>query len=222
MTSAAPAPNRRAILVPLVAVLAAATLGVSAAFGGLEEAPDKPLPQLGKGASFDQGQVKTVFEDAVIRPGRIGLGVVGKRYLQLVLKVTNQTDDTISAQAMDHALPTVRTDTKVIKPSGDPGDFGPRIVVIAGDQTYGQLHPGVPETVVMSFELAAGAPFPKTVRIDAGRVEWHEFFSSKTHAWVPVTEEGPPTPQDRKAGRRSSQVPAVAARVAMPVRVENT
>ncbi|GII85320.1 hypothetical protein Ssi03_33100 [Sphaerisporangium siamense] len=221
MTSAAPAPNRRAILVPVVAFLAAATVAVSAAFGGLEEAPANPFPQLGKGATFDHGRVKTVFEDAVIRPGRLGLGVIGKRYLQLVLKVTNRSDATISAQTMDGALPTVRTDTMVLKPSDDPADLGPRIVVIAGEKTYGQLHPGVPETVVMSFELKPGTPFPKTVYIDAGTYEWHELFSNRTHEWWPVTEEGPPTAEDRKQGKTSTSMPVVGARITMPVRVEN-
>ncbi|RCG31743.1 hypothetical protein DQ384_09395 [Sphaerisporangium album] len=223
MTSAAPtdAPRRRPILVPVLAVLAAATVGVSAAFGGLEDAPEPKADQLGKGATLDQGKMKTVFEDAVVRPGKNGLGVPDKRYLQLILKVTNQTDRTILAQGMNSALVAVRADGKTIKPSSDPADFGPRIVVLAGGKTYGQLHPNVPETVVMAFELRSGAPAPKTVSIDAGTFEWYKWFSNQTHDWVPVEELGPPTPEDLKRGKKSSSMPVVAARITMPVRVED-
>ncbi|MEV6982500.1 hypothetical protein AB0M95_14735 [Sphaerisporangium sp. NPDC051017] len=222
MTSAAPpdAPRRRPILVPVLAVLAAAAIGVSAAFGGLEDAPEPKAEQLGKGATFDQGKMKTVFEDAVVRPGRIGLGVPDKRYLQLILKVTNQSKSTIQAEGMTTALIVVRADGKTIMPASDPGDRGPRVVVIAGDKAYYQLHPDVPETVVMSFELPDAAPTPKTVQIDAGTYEWYESFFSKTHEWMPVIELGPPTAEDRKRGRRESSLPVVGAKITMPVRVE--
>lgn len=223
MTSLTPgeAPRRRPVLIPAVAVLAAATVGVSAAFGGLKEAPEPTAKQLGKGAEFDQGRMKTVFEDAVVRRGNNnGLGVSDKRYLQIIMKVTNESNATILAQAMDQALPTVRADTKTIKPSPDTKDIGPRIVTLYQGESYGQLHPGVTATVVMSFELTQGAVTPEKVQIDAATYEWRVGFSDQTHSWVRTTEEKPATPEDRKRGETVSQVPKVGAQINLPVRAE--
>ncbi|MEO3808095.1 hypothetical protein ABGB17_03750 [Sphaerisporangium sp. B11E5] len=230
MTSTPPrgARRRRPVLVPVLAVLAAVTLGVSAAFGGLEDAPEEPAEQLGKGAEFDQGQMRTVFEDAVVREGRkFEMGVDGRRYLQIMLKVTNQTDRTIEAQAMDRALPTVRTDIGTIKPPAKPGG-DPFIRSISQNRPYGQLHPGVPTAVVLSFELEPGAPIPKKLSIDVATFEWHEDFFNRTHYWRRV--EGPAILVSPAASPSSSvnlpapktTVPAiVAARVELPVRVES-
>ncbi|WP_214413846.1 hypothetical protein [Sphaerisporangium fuscum] len=223
MTSTPPddAPRRRPILVPVVAILAAVTVGVSAAFGGLKDAPEPQPEQLGKGAEFDQGQMKTVFEDAVVRPGdNQGLGISDKRYLQIMMKVTNESDETILAQTMDRALPTIRADDKTIKPGKDPSDLGPRIVTLYKGHSYSQLHPGVPETVVMSFELGENDPVPEKVSIDAATFEWQESFIQQTHAWVRVVDDEPPTPEERKRGQSVTLTPKVGAQVTLPVRVE--
>jgi hypothetical protein len=220
MTSTPPGggPRRRPVLIPVLAVLAAATVGVSAAFGGLKDAPGEQPEQLGKGAEYDQGQISTRFEDAVVRPGgKDGLGISDKRYLQIILKVTNESDRTIEAQHMDDALPTVRADAKTIKPSGIPGD-DPYIVTISGGHTYQQLHPGMPTTVVMSFELRPGQPAPKNLQIDLAAFEWHEDFFSHTHNWQRLNVQEPAT--GTKKTRPILPTATVAAQVNLPVRVE--
>lgn len=197
-------------------------MGVSTAFGGLEDAPDEKPDRFGKGAEVNQGRMTTLFEDAVVRPGgKDGLGISDKRYLQITMKVTNTSAETISAQTMDHALVAVRADGKVIK-EADPSSTtdGPRFVTIADGQTYSQLHPGVPATVVMAFELRAGEPAPKNVQIDVGVFEWHENFFQRTHYWQMTQKEVPLTAEDRKKGRTVRFASTVAAQVDLPVRVE--
>ncbi|GGK94893.1 hypothetical protein Sme01_57610 [Sphaerisporangium melleum] len=229
-TPARGARRRRPVLIPVLAVLAATTVGVSAAFGGMADAPEEPPELLAKGAEFDQGEMRTVFEDAVVRPGgKYEMGVSDKRYLQLILKVTNQADHTILAQAMDGALPTVRTDTGTLQPPATPGD-GPYIRSISQNRPYAQLHPGVPTTVVVSFELPPGAPTPKKVSIDLATFEWYESFFTQERFWQRLN--GPPEPVSpapaTTAPARGADLPApktttpavVAARVEMPVRVE--
>ncbi|MET8141583.1 hypothetical protein ABZU32_14855 [Sphaerisporangium sp. NPDC005288] len=241
MTSTPPrgARRRRPVLIPAVAVLAAATAGVSAALGGLAQAPDTSVEKLGKGAEFDQGKMLTVVQDAVVRSGgKFEMGVPGKRYLQIVLKVTNETDRTIQAQEMDHALPTVRADSTTIKPK--PGDLGPYIRSISQGHSYAQLHPGVPTTVIMSFELEPGRPVPKRLSIDLGAFELHEDFFSRQRAWSQIFQDTAvtpspaasatpaPSPSGTDAPRlglaepKTRIPPVVAAQVDLPVRVETS
>ncbi len=197
-------------------------MGVTAAFGGLKDAPAKQLEQLGKGAEVDQVRMRTKFEDAVVRPGgKDGIGTSDKRYLQIIMKVTNQSDATMLAQIMDDALPTVRADGKTLKPAADPDvTLGPRVVVVSGGHAYDQLHPGMTATVVMAFELASGQPAPERVVIGAATYEWYESFFSETHYWVPVTEEAPLTAEDRKKGRTVRYEPVIDTQVSLPVREE--
>ncbi|MDH2426960.1 hypothetical protein [Sphaerisporangium sp. TRM90804] len=218
--------RRRAVLVPVLAVLAAVALGAGAAFGGLEEAPKEQPRRLGKGATLDQGQMSTRFVDAVVRPGGEGApGVPGKRYLQLHLRVTNQDSRTISAQAMDRALPTVRTDGKVFKTLQDSRTVGvsPHIVVKDADPDhyYSQLPPGVPTDVILSFEMPPGRAAPKTVQIDAVSFEWRESFFWRTHSWSVVSEPAPQPAAGPGANAAATRyVPVVAARVELPAREE--
>ncbi|MFC4590669.1 hypothetical protein [Sphaerisporangium corydalis] len=215
-------PRRRPVLIPVLVVLAAATVGVSAAAGGLKEAPEKPPEQAGKGAEIDQGRMVTRFDDAVVRlGGKDGIGVSDRRYLQLVLKVTNKSEITLLAQMMDDALVGVRADGK---PLDDPASTnvtgGPRVVAVSGGHSYGQMHPGVPATVVLAYELPEGKPPPKSVQIDAGMYAWAESFFYKTHEWRLVTTPVAPTAEDRAHGRQFHYSPIVVAQVTLPVRVE--
>lgn len=204
---------------PVLAVLAAAVLGVGAALDGFETAPKAEPEELGKGAEFDQGLMRTRFQQAVVTlGGRDELGVVDRRYLRVILNVTNLSDATISSQTMNRALPTVWADGKILKAPGLAGpNDGPRIMVAHGGHAYDQLQPGVPVTVIMAFEMAAGQPAPKTVQIDAATFDRTERFSDGGHDWLPRTEEGPPTADDLKKGRGSSEIPVVAAHVKLPV-----
>lgn len=195
-------------------------MGVSAAFGGLKDAPEEKPEQLGKGAEVDQVQMTTLFEDAVVRPGgKDGLGISDKRYLQITMKVTNKSGQTLLAQRMDEALVTIRADGKVILP-GSATSTGPNIVTISGGRTYRQLHPEVPATVVMAFELQPGEPAPKNVQIDAGIYEWHEDFFHRSHYWQLTQKKVPLTAEDRKKGKAFRFAPTVLAQVDLPVRVE--
>jgi hypothetical protein len=224
MTSTPPGGSRRRrpVLIPVLVVLALATVGVSAAFGGLEETPKQQPDQLGKGAEVDQGQMITRFEDAVVRPGGNGVGISDKRYLQIIMKVTNESDGTILAQHMDDAILTIRADSETIKQS-DPSALtsSPQIVTVSRGHTYGQLHPKVPATVIMALELPANQQAPKNVQIDAGTFEWHEDFFYGTHDWLRAEEQGPPTPEDRQKGKSEHSTPTVIAQVNLPVRVED-
>ncbi|GII79681.1 hypothetical protein Sru01_46630 [Sphaerisporangium rufum] len=208
---------------PVLAVLVAAAVGLTTAFGGLEESPEPEPVRLGKGGELDQGRMRTVFQDAEVGAGQEHVGVPDKRYLRIVLKVTNQSDRTISAQTMDNALITVRTDVRRLKPPAGSDDLGPRIVTLDdGTHPYGQLHPGVPTTVVMAFELAQGERAPKSVRIEAATFVLTESFMSGDLNWLPVLKrekalpDGEPTPAPSKATRPPQ---LVAAEVDLPVRV---
>jgi hypothetical protein len=209
-------------VIPAAAGVVAAGLAVAAYFGGLAEAP-KPTPEpLGKGAMLDQTRISTEFDDAVIRAGRVnGIGVSDKRYLQILLKVTNQADTTISAfEVVDDAFPSVRADGKTIKSARQGVLDGPRIVALVNGKPGDQLQPRVPTTVIMSFELPPGQAPPKKVELDAGTFILHEDFFYQTHDWLVDTKEVPLTAEDRKLHKPLSSVPVVKARVSLPVRVE--
>ncbi|MFC6080184.1 hypothetical protein [Sphaerisporangium aureirubrum] len=209
---------RRLVLLPVVTVLVAGVLAANAFLGGFEEAVPAP-ESLGKGAEVDQGRMRTRFVDAVVRVGgHDGIGISDKRYLEIVLSVTNQSDRTISAYTMDNVLPTVRADGEVIKPKDPSEGLGPRFVVSVPGHAYDQLHPGVPSTVIMAFELAEGERAPKSVRIDTGTYVWRETFFAETYEWTMVMEEKPPTKEDVAKGRTGRWEPVVTARVDLPVR----
>ena len=152
--------------------------------------------------------------------GHDGIGVPDKRYLEIVLDVTNQSDRTISAYTLDTALPTVLADGKVIKPKDPSQGLGPRYVVSTPGHAYSQLHPGVPAKVIIVFELGENEPAPKAVRIAAGLYEWRETFFSETHEWTRVYRPKPPSAQDAADGGQSLGESLIVAEVGMPVRQE--
>ena len=212
--------RRRPVLVPVSLLVAAAGLAVAAFLGGFAEAPPEAPPTLGKGATLDQVRIRTTFEDAVVRPGgQDGIGIPDKRYLQIHMKVTNLSDETVSAfSVVNAAIPTVRADGKVIK-GRELDDLGPRIVIKNSAQVLNQIHPRVTQPVVMAFELAPNSTPPRQVELDAATFEWREGFFNETFSWQIVTDEIPPPP----GGARSDAqyVPHVAAKVNLPVRVED-
>lgn len=209
------------VLLPILAVLVAGVLAAGAFLGGFRQAPPSEPESLGRGAEVDQGRMRTKFLDAVVRAGgHDGIGISDKRYLEIVLDVTNQSDRTISAYTMDTALPTVLADGKAIKPKDPSRGLGPRYVVSTPGHAYSQLHPGVPAKVIIVFELGENEPAPKTVRIAAATYEWRETFFSQTHEWIRVMAPKPPSAQDTaKEGSRPDE-PLIIAEVDMPVRSE--
>ncbi|MEV5413339.1 hypothetical protein AB0K60_31465 [Thermopolyspora sp. NPDC052614] len=209
--------RRRPVLLPVTALLAATGLAVSAALGGFDEAP-KPAPEsLGKGGVLDQERISTEFQDAVVRPGGQGIGVSDKRYLQIHLRVTNLSDETVSAFSMiDSTMLAVRTDGKTIMTSGQTGANGPRIGIPIDGRVFDQLHPRVPTPVVVAIELPADGTPPHEVRIDAGTFELRNSFFTDTPEWSVVQEST--LPVEGESNARS--VKKVAATVTLPVRVE--
>src|SRR5690349_23737806 len=86
--------RRRAVAVPIAALVVATGLGIVAAFGGLGDAPDKPPKQLGPGATLDQEQFLTKFVESrsTVEPG--SFGGPDKRFVEIEMEVTNKGDAT--------------------------------------------------------------------------------------------------------------------------------
>jgi hypothetical protein len=215
-------PRRFPVFIPVALVVVALGLAATAFFGGFHEVPEPSPEPLAKKGVVDQGQVSTEFEDAIVRNGgQDGVGIADKRYLDLFLTVTNQTDKTISAYSViDKGFVTVRADGKTIKSPKDGALDGPRIVTLTKGEPGDQLHPGVPTRGLVSFELAEGQRPPDRVEIDAADFEWFESFIDESHYWTVRTKEIPVTPEDKKKGRTSSWKPVIIAKVSMSVQVE--
>lgn len=202
---------------PVAVLAAAAGLTVAALLGGLDEASASP-ELLGKGAEVDQARIRTRFEDAVVRPGGNGIGTETKRYLHVLLKVTNLSDATVSANlTVSQTIPTVRADGKTIKTERyTSGVLPPRVMASYRGQTFDQIHPRVTHDVVMLFDLPEDGAVPRKVELDVGKYEWREDAFYGIPQWMTAVEEAPPEPGETE----SRFVTRVVAKVEMPVRVE--
>ncbi|MFF0309209.1 hypothetical protein ACFYSC_17410 [Streptosporangium sp. NPDC004379] len=202
----AAARRRRPVAVPIAVLVAAAGLGITAALGGLGEAPDDPPRRLGPGAVLDQGEFTTRFVESrtTVRPGRYG--GPDKRYLEVVFRVTNKGDETTGVGAPGQGgKPGYLFAGSLLRMTPElGGDFGPDVFV-EGDGVPGrQLHPGMESTVVVRYELPEGRRAPERVLLDVGAFEHPEGFTQDI-GWLLVKkdDDGPP---------------AVAAQVTLPVR----
>lgn len=204
------------MLVPIAVLVVAAGLAVAAAFGGLAEAPEPAPPTLGKGGVVDQERISTRFEDAVVRAGGEGVGSSGKRYLQIHLRVTNRSDETVSAFSMiDSTVLNVRADGETIRAPGRPGT--PLISVPIAGRPYDQIHPRLTMPVVMAFDLPADRDPPRTVQIDAGTFELVRSFFNDVDEWRVAAESVP----QAGGGPDGRLVKKVVATVELPVRTES-
>ncbi|WP_432929490.1 hypothetical protein ACQPZZ_05300 [Microbispora sp. CA-135349] len=209
--------RRRPVLVPVASALAVVGIGVTAAFGGFTEAPEKPPPTASPGETIDQGQFRTQFIKAIDTTEQGDFGTT-KRYLELVLKVTNMGKETASVgimpepgkgfrQSTTFASSLLRTRPEI------KTKYGPQVSVFSLGVESRQLHPGITTTVVVKYELEPTAAAPPEISLDVGSFEYQKIgLRDQTHYWMLAGER-----EDDKGAFE----PEVAARITLPVRKES-
>ncbi|WP_157530029.1 hypothetical protein [Microtetraspora niveoalba] len=206
--------RRRPVLVPVALAVIAAGIGVTAIFGGLKEAPEEPPPTARPGETVDQGAFHTQFIKAVDTVERNEFGRT-KRYLNLVLKVTNMGDETASVGVAHEpgrpwsVFSGLAGSLLAIEPKVGQ-EPSPRVHVLSYGVKSQQLHPGITTTVVVQYELDPGAVAPDSVTLDVGRFVYQEIgMRDQGNAWqLEMKEDSDPA------------VPVVATRITLPVRQE--
>ncbi|MFC0864592.1 hypothetical protein ACFHYQ_20075 [Sphaerimonospora cavernae] len=206
--------RRRPVLVPVAAALAAAGIGVTAALGGLKEAPPEKPPQLTPGQAIDQGQFRTEFLEAVDTTEQGSFGMT-KRYLEIFIKVTNLGKETtrvgllpkpgkISEMPLSFAGSLLSVNPEI------KSKYGADVFVLSYGIESRQLHPGITTTVVVKYELEPTATAPAEIRVDVGRLFYGALgIRDRTHYWQLVGED-----------KDGEFTPTVAAQVSLPVRQE--
>ncbi|MFE0146177.1 hypothetical protein ACFWY5_03495 [Nonomuraea sp. NPDC059007] len=193
--SGAPSTPKRPVVVPAIGLVILTTLGITALLGGLNTAPDKPPPQMGAGQKIDQGLYETEFVEAKITVQRgPGEFAEDRRYLDILFKVTNKSDTTITTGAGSSATGagsgfagTLIKMTPEIK-----SKWGAQAFIPSGeDGKSSQLHPGVPSNVTVRYELEKAAQAPPEVALSLSKLEESKNPISGTTMWMPVDKEDP-------------------------------
>ncbi|WP_182908827.1 hypothetical protein [Microbispora sp. H13382] len=209
--------RRRPVLVPVASALAVVGIGVTAAFGGFAEAPEKPPATVSPGDTIDQGQFHTQFIKAIDTTEKGDFGTT-KRYLELVLKVANMGKETTSvgvmpepgkgfSQSTTFASSLLRTRPEI------KTKYGPQVSVLSLGVESHQLHPGITTTVVVKYDLEPTATVPPEISLDVGSFEYDKIgLRDQTHYWLLKGE--------RKDGEGPFE-PEVTARITLPVRKES-
>ncbi|MEU6429488.1 hypothetical protein ABZ860_26630 [Microbispora sp. NPDC046973] len=209
--------RRRPVLVPVALALAVVGVGVTAAFGGLKEAPDKPPSTVSPGDTIDQGQFRTQFIKAIDTTEKGDFGDT-KRYLELVLKVTNMGKETASIGVVPESgkyspfgsfagsLLRTRPEIKT--------KYGPQVSVLSLGVESHQLHPGITTTVVVKYELEPTATAPPEISLDVGSFVYEQLgLLNQGYAWQLAgaykDDKGPFEPE-------------VATQITLPVRKESS
>jgi len=177
-----------------MALVALTAIGITALLGGLNERPDPPPPALKPGQTLDQGQFATqVVESKLTLEKAENEFAEDKRYVDVVFKVTNKTDETVSVGRPPAAKNkgfsfggTLLKMTPEIK-----SELGPQIFVLSKGVTSRQLQPGVQSTVVARYQLDKGVEPPKQVSYDLGTMELQENPLNGHTDWSVATEEDP-------------------------------
>ncbi|KAB8173570.1 hypothetical protein [Microbispora catharanthi] len=209
--------RRRPVLVPVALALAVVVIGVTAAFGGLKDAPDAPPPTVSPGDTIDQGQFRTQFIKAIDITEKGDFDTT-KRYLELVLKVTNMGKETASVGVIpdsgkyspfgSFAGSLLRTRPEI------KTKYGPQVSVLSLGVESHQLHPGITTTVVVKYELEPTATAPTEISLDVGSFEYEQLgLLNQGHDWQLVGE--------RKDDKGPFE-PEVAAQITLPVRKESS
>ena len=209
--------RRRPVLVPVASALAAVGIGVTGASGGFAEAPEKPSPTVSPGDTIDQGQFQTQFIKAIDTTEKGDFGTT-KRYLELVLKVTNMGTKTASvgivpkpgdriAFRSDFGVSLLRTRPEI------KSKYGPQISVLSYGIESRQLHPGITTTVVVKYELEPTTTTPAEISLDLGSYVYDKMgLHNQSHSWQLVgdfeNDDGP-------------FVAEVATQITLPVRKES-
>lgn len=198
---------RRPIAVPLTALIVATGLGITAALGGLGDAPEEPPKRLGPGASLDQGQFTTTFVEArsLFQPDPFR--GPGKRFLELVMEVTNKGDETtgVGSPSQGKTAGFFFAESLLKMTPEIKNDFGPVVSIPDEGVPSRQLHPGMTSTVVLRYELPQGQRPPKKVQFDVGTFELSEGLLFDP-SWTLVTD-----------GEADDAPPKVVAQVILPV-----
>ncbi|MGW5261580.1 hypothetical protein ACWEQG_11420 [Microbispora sp. NPDC004025] len=209
--------RRRPVLVPVASALAVVGIGVTAAFGGFAEAPEKPPATVSPGDVIDQGRFHTQFIKAIDTTEKGDFGTT-KRYLELVLKVTNMGKETASVgvmpepgkgftQSTTFASSLLRTRPEI------KTKYGPTVSVLSLGVESHQLHPGITTTVVVKYELEPTATAPPEISLDVGSFAYEGLgLLNQGHDWMLAgaykDDDGPFEPE-------------VATRITLPVRKES-
>ncbi|WP_219462176.1 hypothetical protein [Nonomuraea rhizosphaerae] len=184
---------KRPVVVPALGLVAVTALGITALLGGLDERPDPAPEQLKTGQPLDQGEFETEFVEAktTLEPAKNQFGK-DRRYVDVVVKVTNKTDQTIfvGGPISDRGYGsgfggTVLRTTPQINSKVKPEFFA----MTAGTRSS-QLHPDLPTTVIARYELEEGAQPPAQVALELGRYEDLENRLTGVHTWLLETKYG--------------------------------
>lgn len=210
--------RRRPVLVPVAVALAAAGIGVTTAFGGLNEAPPKKPAQVAPGEVIDQGQFRTEFLEAIdtVEQGDFG---TTRRILKITIKVTNLGKTTTPVGILPEpgkailAIPHSFAGTLLRVDPEIESKYGADVSVLSYGIKSRQLHPKITTTVVVKYELEPTATVPSEIRVDVGRLVYAPLgVRDRSYYWQLVGEED----------EDGTFTPTVAARVSLPVRQERT
>ncbi|MBB6555945.1 hypothetical protein [Nonomuraea rubra] len=205
---------RRPVVVPAIALVALAAIGITALLGGLNERPDPAPPQLKPGQVLDQGRFDTQFVESKITLQRAENDFAeDKRFLDVIFKVTNKTDETVNVGGLPSGKSggwnfgaTLLKMTPAIK-----SETGGDLFVSSHGGQYSQLHPGIPSIVVARYELEGSAQAPEQITYDVGKYKLFENALEDTSEWFLESEQDPLTEEDENT---------VAAKVTLPVKPE--
>jgi hypothetical protein len=208
--------RRRAVAVPLAALVVLTGLGAVTASGGLGDAPDEPPKQLGPGARLDQEQFLTTFvgSRSTTEPGLFG--TPAKRFVEIEMEVTNKGDETTFV-----GLPNEKGNDSsffagsLLKLTPEiKSEYGPTVSAPDGGVDSEQLQPGMATKVVIKYELPDGQRTPERVRIDVGTFDFSSEGIILVPGWHLATEDD---------GADSARPPlTVAAQVTLPVQPKGT
>lgn len=204
--------RRRPVAVPLAALVIATGLGITAALGGFNEAPDEPPKQLGPGASLDQGQFLTKFVESRTAVQQDVYGGESKRFLEVVMEVTNKGGETTGVGSpTQEKTPGSFFAKSLLKMTPEiKSELGPVVSIPDAGTPSSQLQPGMKSTVVVKYELTQGQRPPKKVQFDVGTFELSKGFILTPH-WDLVMD-----------GDADDAPPKVVAQVILPVRQGGT
>jgi hypothetical protein len=186
---------KRPVVVPAVALVAITALGITALLGGLDEVPDPAPPQYGAGAVLDQGWFSTQFVEAkTVTEKATADWDTDKRYVELVLKVTNQGDSTafvgLPPDKPEDAFAATSFAGSLVKMTpAVKSDGPPDVYALSKNVRSGQLQPKVPTTVVFRYKLVGTAPPPKKVTLDMSSFSYEPGFNDPTFHWTVVSED---------------------------------
>jgi hypothetical protein len=205
---------RRPVVVPAAGLVAITALGITALLGGLDERPEPAPPQLKAGQTLDQGEFETEFVESKVTTERAENEFSkDRRYVDVVFKVTNKTDETITVggpisaggYGYDFGGSLLKM-TPQIK-----SKLGPDFFALTKGVRSSQLHPDVPTTVVARYELEGTVQPPAQVVLSLGRYENALNRLTGYHTWLLEREPGYLDKADQNK---------VAATVTLPVKPE--